>query len=553
MNSIQYEFIVSNLRQATKLLSENLTLAEKINYPEGVAESSAKLGLAYYLSGEYEKSTSAYLKAISIYEDLDLSERLSETLGEFGYQLKRRDLNRANRYMMAGIKLAEQNNFQLILAKLYDNYGVLKEMENNLDSAMFYYERSLEIKERFNDLIGIPYSLNKLAGVYSMKGNFNTALEFVNRSDEYRNKETGDFGRIENIVLYADIYQRMGRDSKAIELYSSALESSKKNNINYLIRYCYQQLTELYRKKGDFKNALSSHIAFTSYKDSVLNAEVNTKIAELEIDYETEKKDKELAESKLEIEARNFQLMLAGVALILLLIGIAGIYRYQQIKKQKLLSELELKNKIKQAEYEQKISEEKLRISRELHDNIGSQLTFMISSIDNIGYSVKDEKFLSRLGKLSSFGRETLGELRNTIWAMKNEETSLEALELKLKDIKSQFSETIENIELNISNTINRKIELSSTQVLDLFRISQEAIQNALKYSGCSKIEILFQDFGQGIQMIISDDGAGFDVEKINRGNGLDNMRHRAERAGGALKIDSGEKGTTVVCQIEII
>lgn len=552
VNSLPYEFIVSNLRQSIKIFNENLTLAEELNYPQGIAVSNTNLGLAYYLSGSYDKSTYAYLHAIKIFEDLNETAKLSETLGEFGYQLKRRDMKRANQYMMRGIRLAEKDDKTKELSKIYNNYGVLKEMEGRLDSAMYYYEKAYEIVVEIDDSIGIPYSLNRIAGVLAIQGKYKEALDYMARSDIYRNKEKGDFGRIENLVLYGDIHNQMGDAEKAIDYYKRSLNLSIENNVNYLTRYCYQKLTELYRARGDYKKALDSYMAYTSYKDSVLNEDINLKIADLELDYETEKKDKEIAESRLALEQRNSLLIISGIVVVLLILGSIGIYQFQQIKKQKLLYEVELKNQIKQAEYEQKISEEKLRISRELHDNIGSQLTFLISSIDNLTYTINDNNSLNKLKKLSTFGRTTLDELRNTIWAMKNEDGSLEALVLKLNDVKSHFRESLDNVELIIRNNVTKPVLLSSVQILNLFRITQEAIQNSLKYSGCSKIEILFEESASGITMHINDNGGGFDIETARKGNGRENMKHRCEKAGGQFSIDSNQSGTSIECSINL-
>ena len=82
------------------------------------------------------------------------------------------------------------------------------------------------------------------------------------------------------------------------------------------------------------------------------------------------------------------------------------------------------------------MQEQRLNISRDLHDNIGAQLTFIISSVDNIKYAfdITNEKLDSKLNNISSFAKDTIVELRDTIWAMNSNEISFEDLEIRINN-----------------------------------------------------------------------------------------------------------------------
>jgi len=546
VNSIPYKFIVSNVKESIRIFSDNLKRSQVSGYEKGIAFSNSNLGLAYYIGGQYDKSALCYIKAINKFEQLELKEALSVTLGEFGYQLKRRDMDKANYYMRQGIKIAEANKYDSILIKLYNNYGVLKEMENNVDSAIFFYEKALKYVTEKNDSLGIPYSLNKIAGIYLLKNRFTEALDLMKKSDLYRNREEGEFGRIENLVLYADIYKGKGDTDKAIKFYESALQKSIDEDISYLIRYCYQQLSELYSSKGRYKDAFAAFNSYTIYKDSALNEDVQLKIAELEIDYQTEKKDKEIAENRLEISEKNSQLFLMLGLLVLLSFASFVIFVYYKRKRE----QLELNSKLHQAEFEKKLSDEKLRISRELHDNIGSQLTFMVSSIDNYLYKSDDKNNV--LNNVSEFGRDALKELRNTIWALKQEEADISRLILKINELVYKINNSIDNIKITTVNKIKNEIVLSSIQLLNLYRIIQEAIQNSVKHSKATKITIEFSLNEKKLILNIQDNGNGFNLESVNNGNGLESMEKRCEECGGEFNILSSTNGTEIICAVKI-
>ncbi|NOX19385.1 MAG: hypothetical protein GXO87_14040 [Chlorobi bacterium] len=555
INSLDYEYIVSNISETNQLFKKNVRNADSINYLYGKAKALSNLGLTNYFRGNYDESTSNYLEAMKYFERLKEYKLLAYAMGEFGYQMKLRNLSKAFQYMKQGIDLAVEHNYKNLLTGLYNNIGVLYEMNNRLDSANFYYQKSLGLAYELKDSLSIPYSLNRIAGVYLAKGDYNTALNYLSQSDEIRNKEKGKYGRAENLSFRADIFEKMGELDSAIVYNLKCLDLSKGLNYTKLTQYSYERLSVIYELKNDFKNALLFFKKSTAIQDSINATETNIRIADLELDYETVKKDKRLAENKLKIRKQtSLLILLSGLVFFSLLLSYF-IYRYQKIKRARKETELELAAQIQKSEFVKKMSEEKLRISRELHDNIGAQLTFLISSLDNLSYVLKENNLIDKLKSISRFGRVALDELRTTIWAMKHEATGLKGLELKLNDLKRHITSANPEFLIEITNAVEKKIFLSSAQNLNLYRIAQEAIQNSLKYSGCKRIDILFQDTSDGFELIISDDGCGFNVEENKRdgGNGLKNMEFRCGKAGGSFSIESGNSGTKISCKIKTV
>jgi len=552
VNTIARVWIFSNVEASIPLFRKNAQNAHDIGYRLGEAKANMNLGLALYLKGKYAASVDSYLNAIRIFEATNSVEDLVITYGDLGYQMKRRDLEGGKEYMLKAIRMAEKHNLTSSLTALYDNYGVLQEMSNQLDSASYYYEKALNLKKEIGDTVGIPYTLNHLAGLSALKKEFSKARRYLTESDRYRARESGVSGKLTNLILWGDLFHQMGNLDSAVVMYRRVIETPAAFEQNYQVTYCFDQLADIYRKEGDYKKAFESLKSYQEYKDSLVNVRTNAKIAKLQIEYETEKKDRELVEKQLKIKTRDTLLIISGLVFLLLVVISFGSYKFQRQEIKRINRQMELEAQIKRSQYRQKISEEKERISRELHDNIGSNLTFLISSIDNLTYQVKEQAVLEKLKRLSSFGRETINELRNTVWALHTRVASLEALVNKLNDIKLRFEESFESVELTVENKVAESVRLSSLQMVNLFRIIQEAIQNSLKYSGCSRIEIQFDKREQGLQVKIIDDGHGFDCSQVKNGNGLGNMKHRCERADGEFFIESGPGGTVITCLIRL-
>jgi signal transduction histidine kinase len=203
--------------------------------------------------------------------------------------------------------------------------------------------------------------------------------------------------------------------------------------------------------------------------------------------------------------------------------------------------QLDLKDQLALTKTQNKLQEQRLRISRDLHDNIGSQLTFIISSIDNLKFLTKssDEKLKSKLTNINSFATSTISQLRDTIWAMNKNEISYDDFYGRLLTFIEKAKLVKQDIKFNFSSTINSSPKFSSVQGINVFRVIQESINNSIKYADASEIEIKLSENNKQIEMNIKDDGKGFDINEIEFGNGLNNMQHRMTEINADFDITS--------------
>jgi len=533
LNALGHDFIFSNIPAAVERYRGLADEAAALGYRAGEAEALHNLSVALYLRGRYERSVEAHLRAVRLYEELEMLPELAKAYGDLGYQMKRRDLPRAVATMRRGLAIAERHDLRPALCALYDNYGVLMEMSARPDSAAWYYRRALELKRARNDSVGIPFSLNNLVGLHLQAGEFDEAERLLRLSDAYRRRPADAYGRLVNAVVWGDLHMRRGRADSAAARYASVLEMPGAADQGYLVSYCLERLAEAHAARGDYRAAYLAQRRFAAQRDSLEDAETNARIAELELGYESERKDRELAESRLAVAARSRQVLLLGGALLALALVGAGILRDQLVKRRQLRRELELQDKLRRAEVEQGVADAKLRIARELHDNIGAQLTFLISSVDNLAAAGRATP--ERLTELGSFGRGTLDELRQTVWAMKHEEEGLAALELRLQEIKRRAAGARMAVGVAVTREPDAPDGISSVRLLNLVRIAQEAVQNALKHSGGTRVDVRLRAAPEGLTLSVSDDGAGGPA--AGAGSGLDNMRERAREIGGELRL----------------
>jgi ligand-binding sensor domain-containing protein/two-component sensor histidine kinase len=181
------------------------------------------------------------------------------------------------------------------------------------------------------------------------------------------------------------------------------------------------------------------------------------------------------------------------------------------------------------------------KLAADLHDNIGSSLTEISILSEVISKKIKSEDIAvtKSLKTISSSARNLVDNMSDIVWLVNPKRDSLYDLILRLRDTYSELS-SYTNISFRCENIISlQKISLSMEHRQHLFLIFKEAINNCITHSECSEITLDASVKGKILEMVLKDNGKGFHTDEIKNGNGLENMKNRAQKIGGALNINS--------------
>lgn len=226
---------------------------------------------------------------------------------------------------------------------------------------------------------------------------------------------------------------------------------------------------------------------------------------------------------------------------------IVGITRF--------VSQQKLKKLLAKSEREREIEKIRIRISNDIHDDIGAGLSrlAMISEITKEENKLTGD-VITKLDKLSSTSRELMTSLREIVWAMNPKNDQADSLLSYLRTYTyNYFEDSGIDIIINFPDEMDT-ISFNPEMRRNIFLIIKEAFNNALKYAVCSTIELSFQIENGLVIFEIKDNGIGFDKDDISEfGNGLLNMYNRCEAIGGQLEINSAsEKGTKICLKFEL-
>lgn len=539
---IEYDKALTHSKKYLGLAQKAQRIAVASGDKKLMAEAYGALALAYHFSSQFELAIANTLQSADLYRDLDDMENYANSYTTLGWKLKNRDLSKASTYMLKGIKVLEDidpSSKNLIGA--YNNYGVLKQRSSQLDSAFYYHNRSLDLAVVHRDSVGIPFAQSHIAEVYIKRKQFSLAEKVLNEALTLREKRNDIYGITDSQLYLGDLFFAKQEYKTAIFHFKKAQELAARNHYFPLKKYALEYIAKSYEGLKDTENALRYYKEYNTLKDSILNIDTNSKIAELEIQFQTAEKEKEIAQQKLQIKNKNIFAILLGGSLLLIVIVSFGLYKRQQFKRKQLQKELDLKEVLATVKTQNKLQEQRLQISRDLHDNIGSQLTFITSSIDNLTLlsSEMNDTMKEKLTGISDFTIDTIDQLRDTIWAMNKNEISSEELHSRMLSFLDKAREATINIRLTIQNDLSVTRTFSSVTGIHLFRVFQEAINNAVKYAQASSIEVLIEGNMDVFRMKIADNGIGFTSDEVPSGNGLVNMRKRIEEIQGNIQIDS--------------
>ena len=253
-------------------------------------------------------------------------------------------------------------------------------------------------------------------------------------------------------------------------------------------------------------------------------------------------------------------LLRIGLTIQLFLIALGWIYRQKVIKEsQEQLRTVNItqQQEISKSEHrlqdlqiatlrmENSLHSQREHLARDLHDGIGSQLTHIISRLDIL--SIADSSQQKQLQQLRDFTRDTNQYLRETIWILNKKEVTCAQLALRLHGFLQNLWEDQKYPQLkwHCFNP-SENIILSPEVAVHLMRLTQEAIANIIKHAQADEIVVELRINPPHLNLVIKDNGIGFDTEKSSYGFGLENMRKRAAEMEGIIDLRSGNSGTEI-------
>ncbi len=594
-----------------------LTTFQRSGNAYGIGQAYLALGGGYFDYNNLERAKANYLLAKSQFAALLAQDssvqhmkawaksafNLSATLGRQGRS------EEELRYMIEAEPVAEKAQDNHILALINSNLGITFTNEEDHRKAYAYFLRSGQLYEDtastqfIQDRLIFTFCLYELDSLKPMKKVLDRIEKILSRTPQtidwhlyYLARGKYMFGKEEYqaALHYYDQSRALVEESKMVshlaaiykhynEAYQALgnYERAKYYALQYLNRAQEDQrsdqelsvLPELADYEAREKNYAQAYAYLNDYvrlQDSVNLITTQAQFNELELRYQSEKKEKDIAELErrngevaLALEKKRSQqyltLLIAGSLALVLLIGY-GAYRHLQQQAQ--TAEQQRTNEVKQLKHEQQAQvvsalmegqeKERKRLATDLHDGLGGRLSGISLKLSKLNQDRRNGSADPQIEEIMENLDGSLVELRGIARNLTPETLSRYGLKAALEDYCSSLNRPEARIILQCYGSAD---DLEESTQLTIYRIIQELINNAVKYAQASEILVQYMREAGTVDITVEDDGVGFCPDQLDRspGMGLANIRTRVAYLSGQMDLHaSPTEGATVTIHINV-
>lgn len=484
----------------------------------GYAVALLNIGILNYDLEDYQKALDQYEEALQVYTHLGMEIRTAQAINNIGL-----------------------SNYQL----------------GNLEKALNNFQTAIDIKRRHNMH---PAELNyaNIGRVYAKMKQYDSALVYYNKGIVALKNYDKERARLDSMELLHDIgqvYLKTNQKQRTLNYLKKsfllARQVSDKNFMAANARY----LTTLYESQNNIDSAFFFSKINAQYADSAFYKKNSKAIARVETRYAIDQINRK---NQQDLERRNMIIYgtLTGMGLLVAFTIVSTIQYRKNRKNERLLrlrNEEINKQKISELEHEQEMKtikaniegqeRERQRIAEELHDGIGGNLSSIKLSLSNIPTSNHAPEFSIIMKRLD----ETFEEVRTIAH-------NLAAPGLQTTSFSNLLSQYFSNISRDASFELiyhpgnkEQLDQLPANCQIEVYRIIQEALSNILKHAEATLVEIQFIADKESLNIMIEDNGKGFDLSGTHSGIGLENIRSRINVLRGQVDIDSYPGRGTVI------
>ena len=564
--------------EAFRYLDKTVKTTNRINSSWAAltkAKALANKGELLLNNGDFKEALDCYLEAEKVYFIYNNNEGLigvysamANLYDKILQPEKREEINEK------AFLLAESTNDTIAKIKAYTGKATNLSNQNKFQEAILWYQKTLELAQKIRNKNLEHVAYYDLGFTYSRMEDYPKSAEMYSKSLEAA-EQTGNLNDIGDAMYKLGlIHYYSGKLEKSREELANAMKIAEQLNSNILKRNIYDVLYSVEETAGNYKKAYEYLNNYVDVEFEIFSQEDQQQVNFLKAKFDAEKKEFQIVKLEVEKEIQSLKLykqrwFILSLSMILLLVLLFTVfiirqYRYKQnlAEKQKLLRE----QKISELEKERQLlaaksllqgeEKERSRIASDLHDGLGGLLSGVKINLSNM----KESAFLAE-EQVSSFNNvitlldSSIKELRRIAHNMAPETLYNYGLNTALNDYCIGISpKGTPEITYNVFGEYQR---LALELELSFYRIGQELINNAIKHSGASHINVQLFSEEKRIALQVFDNGCGFDPAEIEnkiKGNGLLNIKNRVLAFGGRYDLYTrpGE-GTEILVEYEFL
>ena len=506
---------------------QSLEVAKRLENPQfrPVAYNFVATILQY--QEKYEQSLEYYFEGLRFSDSIEFTRYSALLSGNIGLLYSKENENeKAIPYLQKSMKLSKEINYEQGVANSLTYLGLSFYNLDNYDSAKVYFLESMERYRELEDLDGVSNCINNLGAIEFELGNFDKALQYYKESFTIVENDASDSTfYLQNV---GGVFREKGKLDSAQLYFQKGLEIAQRMESFNRQATFYEELVSVSKLKGQYKLATSYFEQWMIAKDSINERLNNDRVADMEVKYDTQEKEKALVQKELEVERQKSlrnRVFWIGLFSILFLLFLIQLLRSRQRLRQQ---EAALALKLEKAEAEKLREMDKIKSNffANISHEFRTPLTLILSPLEQfLKGTFKGDR--NKYYRIMIRNSKRLLALVNQLLELSRLESGKMQLQLTKKDI-NQFIRVViysfESIaerkqivyEVDLQE-INREVYYDADK---LEKILVNLLSNAFKFTpeeGWIRIKARFEeiDLSPYLKISIQDNGIGIPKEEI--------------------------------------
>ena len=518
----KYYGISGEPQKSIEHVNASLSIAKENDLQKILFQGYNHLGIIYQNLGNYNKSLDYYFQSLAIREALQDQRAISICFTNIGmvFQLSGK-YDDAQNYFSKALAIDRMNNDEQGIMINLLNIGVVNQKKKAFTEALNYYNEALKISRKLKFKKDEAVLLGNIGSTLMQQGLMNESLPYLLSALELQTNFNMEQSLAHTLNDLSETYLLLNKIDSSKSYAEKAIDLSAKSGELNQLRYGYQNLSDSYRKLGDYKNAYTFYVKSVNAKDSLFSIEKSRQVEELQITYETEKKEQEITslsqQNKVAAFRRDSYAALAGLILI---VGFL-LYYNQRLKTKKNRQLLEK---------EQAVEKMQSRFFTNITHEFRTPLTLILAPIATMSEKITDPRLSQQLNIMKKNGRRLLTLVNQLLDLSK-----LESGNLKLNVAPGNIISIIKGVTMSFQSLAESKqIELlvhSEAREPILYfdqdkieKVLSNLLSNAFKFTAPGgRIQVTVQspaiaknkDLKEYLQIIVKDTGKGIPAEKV--------------------------------------
>ncbi|GHB76282.1 tetratricopeptide repeat-containing sensor histidine kinase [Persicitalea jodogahamensis] len=440
----------------------------------------------------------------------------------------------------------------------YFSIGVALDSDGKISESKKFYLKALEYVDQENDLDFMISIYNNISGQYNREARYDSAMYYQKEALRMSRELGSPRHELHLLAMMAETQNLLKNYSEATRLLDQSHAIAQKSNASLReFRNIYAEYATASEGRGDYKAATRWLNKYVESNDSLITQDNKELLQDYEVKLKKAESAQQLAEKERQIdqlefksERQKFWLLVAALAGFVVMGGLLFAYLYahqRRLAANSALVAAQRENELAIVQSElQGQKKERLRISKEMHDDLGASLT-AIGLLSEVAKRRMGAETTPEIEKISSISAEMVTAMNEIIWSLNNKNDSLNGL---IAYTRSYASEFIENTNLILRTNVEEspyELTMRGADRRNVFLTVKEALNNVVKHAQATKVTLTILPEKDRLRIEVADDGRGF-VAKSEPGtrNGLGNMKDRMREVGGECEIIPSTRGTCV-------